>query len=214
MAMTANPRERATLLAILLLAASPAAFLENRADGQISVWNGPRGDPTPATAGDLYIVNNTNATISFSVSPMKPQNPFNTTTISPYGVAASTDLNLYGSGAPSNFQIQGPAPVPACSFTIYADIPSSDLLPTTWMISGDSSFTSGGGGDPWTPIPSPGGAYTYVGYVAMQILNDYYVVTLAVYQGDDSTKVLSGTKILVLISRNAPAPMYQYPASL
>jgi len=215
MATIATSRERVTLWECFLLALLLPVLLASRADGQdlgLAIYQGSRGDPTPSKAGDFYIVNNTDATISFSVSGITFKNPFNTTTIPPWGVAASTNIDLTAMGGDSGsgslkFNIQAQANVPACTLQIGASVNTqNDYI--YWALGGVTFSTVPTSPPYWTLSPS--GAYTFDDYLFYQILNPSYVATLAVGLGNDSGSVYTGTKVLLVISQNTTQyPIYQ-----
>ena len=212
MATIATSRECAARWACFLPALLLPVLLASRVDGQIAIYQGGRGDPTPSKAGDFYIVNNTDATISFSVSGITFKNPFNTTTIPPWGVAASTNIDLTAMGGSSGsggltFNFQARAKVPACTLAIQASLNTQDDW-VYWTLEGDSTFSTVPTSLP-PSILSPSGAYTFNDGLFYQILNPSYVATLAAAAGNDSGKVLTGTKVLLVISQNTPYAIYQ-----
>ena len=214
MAIIATSRERVTLWVCLLLTVLLPVLRASRADGQVTIY---QAVADVSKGGDFYIVNNTNATISFTVTNMTFRNPFNTTTIEPWGAAATTDIDLTkmsgnGNNAGLTFQFSARANVPACTLQIQA---GADNLGVAWSLYGDSSFSTPK--DPWTPSPS--GAYPYPAVEVgadnvYQIFNSSYVATLMAGAGTDNgtathTHPTTGTKVVLVISQNSSRTLYQ-----
>ena len=221
MAIIATSRERAALWACLLLALLLPVLRASRAEGQVTIY---QAVADVSKAGDFYIVNNTNATISFTVTDVTFTNPFKTTTIQPWGAAATTDIDLtkmsgngQGDFSGLTFNFSARANVPACTLQLWN---GANAKGVAWWLVGDSSFSTPN--DPFAPSPS--GAYPYpaVGAapgVVYQIFNSSYVASLMAGPGTDKgpgthTNPTTGTKVVLLISQNSSRTIYQQGANL
>ena len=206
MATNATPRGKATLLAILLLALASSVLPEGRVDGDVFVYPGP-WSAEDEHAGDFYIVNNTDATISLPGSPAIAGKAFSNTTIAPWGVLANTNVSINESYKDSNLtiNIQAQQNVPACSVQVSFSGTSDDVY---WKVVPDASFQP----ITATPAKSSSGAlaFTYIQWSPVdQTYNANYVVTLVAGPGIDKSPD-TGTKVLLVISRNFSANYYQY----
>ena len=159
----------------------------------------------PPKTGDLYIVNNTGATVTLANHGIPIKNAFNTTTVAPWGVASSTnvpvDLSNYDQSQSMSLMIQAQGNLPAYGFQVVlvrynnsndvrwdcrSDDPSWVQTDGQVAPSGVRSFGNGSDGS------------------AQQVYNSDYVVTLIAFLGDDDPSSLTAWKIFLVISRNSP----------